>query len=193
MRLSTKNISILPCGHAMHFECLVQVETHGDEKGNVTCPTCRMSIHRNLEHEEFMASMIRSTPMPEELRHVRVEIVCNDCLKHSVEPFHFYGAICSNEECRSLNTSSVRTITDPNEVVQLPPWNVANRARLSRAPALRPSGGGGDAGSGAADAAGGADAPSAAVGAGAATADRMEVDRGAAGRQQQPQQEQRAS
>jgi len=121
MRLSTKNISILPCGHALHYECRMQLERHGDEKGNVTCPTCRRSIRRDRDHEDFMVHMIRNTPMPDELRHIRVVIVCNDCLTRSVEPYHFYGAVCANEACRSVNTSSLRTIADANEVVEMPP------------------------------------------------------------------------
>ena len=106
MKLSTKSIMMLPCGHAMHDECRLQLMMTQEIP---MCPTCRKSIVRDADHEHMLADLIRQTPMPAELNSVRAVILCNDCGARSTVPYHFYGNICANEQCGSANTTVLRT------------------------------------------------------------------------------------
>ena len=43
--------------------------------------------------------------MPPEYRNKKMVVICNDCLKKSVVPFHIIGGKCKG--CRSYNTARV--------------------------------------------------------------------------------------
>lgn len=94
---TTKEVSVLPCGHAMHLECAKQMEQHY----RYACPiclksTCDMSnVWRKFDEE------VASTPLPEECQRM-VRILCNDCEATSEVQYHVLAHKCPN--CCSYNT-----------------------------------------------------------------------------------------
>ncbi|CAN4117148.1 unnamed protein product [Withania somnifera] len=85
---TTKNISVLPCGHTMHLECVRQMEGHLQ----YSCPLCSRSycdmsrVWERLDQE--------------------VWILCNDCTQTSEVNFHMVGHKCPS--CKSYNTKKTR-------------------------------------------------------------------------------------
>ncbi|KAI3511840.1 hypothetical protein L1887_19000 [Cichorium endivia] len=103
-----KDLTILPCGHTMHLDCLKEMEKHN----RFSCPVCSKSIcdlsdvWKKLDHE------VEATPMPQTYRNKMVWILCNDCEKISSVQFHIVGHKC--EKCNSYNTRQIRR--DPSSL-----------------------------------------------------------------------------
>ncbi|KAD5803417.1 hypothetical protein R6Q59_024382 [Mikania micrantha] len=97
-----KDLTILPCGHTMHLDCLKEMKQHH----RYSCPVCSKSIcdlsdvWKKLDHE------VEVTPMPQSYLNKMVWILCNDCEKISRVQFHIVGHKC--EKCRSYNTRQIR-------------------------------------------------------------------------------------
>ena len=57
---------------------------------------------------KHIKEVIKKNPMPEEYKHLKVEIFCNDCNKKSIVSKHFMGNEC--EHCNSFNTNILKDI-----------------------------------------------------------------------------------
>mmetsp|Transcript_7036 Transcript_7036/g.25464 ORF Transcript_7036/g.25464 Transcript_7036/m.25464 type:complete len:90 (+) Transcript_7036:829-1098(+) len=67
------------------------------------CPTCSKSVGDLSSLWEHIDREVAMTPMPEEYRDTKVEIVCNDCNRESSDvAFHVLALKCSH--CGSYNT-----------------------------------------------------------------------------------------
>jgi len=69
------------------------------------CPICRKSIVDPKQIESYMDFEVANTPMPEEYKDIKINIICNDCHAKSVVPFNIVGSKC--QTCRSYNTSRI--------------------------------------------------------------------------------------
>ncbi|TNV76650.1 hypothetical protein FGO68_gene5314 [Halteria grandinella] len=87
----------LPCGHSMHKECFKDLSKH-----KYQCPLCFRSFCDMRMNDKALEREIESTPMPEEFRSKKVQILCNDCQERSQVFFHILGAKCQG--CNSYNT-----------------------------------------------------------------------------------------
>ncbi|MCD9644419.1 E3 ubiquitin-protein ligase RZFP34 [Datura stramonium] len=99
---TTRNISILPCGHTMHQECALLMEGHS----KYSCPLCSRSVCDMSLAWENLDQEVASTPMPEMYQNKMVWILCNDCLETSEVNFHVLGLKCPT--CKSYNTRKIR-------------------------------------------------------------------------------------
>lgn len=54
----------------------------------------------------YQDEVIQQTPMPEEYKDTKMTVLCNDCLKESIVPFHIAGAKC--KKCGSYNTTRTK-------------------------------------------------------------------------------------
>ena len=100
---STNSISILRCGHCIHVECLQEYTKH-----NYNCPICKKSLNDLTNYWKHVKEVIKKNPMPEEYKHLKVNIFCNDCNKKSIVSKHFMGNEC--EHCNSFNTNILKDI-----------------------------------------------------------------------------------
>jgi len=57
---------------------------------------------------EHYDNEIQMTPMPQEYKDYEAEILCKDCQKYSLVPYHVIGLKCSS--CGSYNTTRIKTI-----------------------------------------------------------------------------------
>jgi RING finger and CHY zinc finger domain-containing protein 1 len=96
---STKGISFLPCHHAIHSSCFQEMIKNKSFK----CPLCN-KLMLELDNE-LLDLEIQNTPMPDEYKDLKVNILCNECQCKSECLFHIYGFKCSN--CKSYNTSRI--------------------------------------------------------------------------------------
>nr|XP_043610719.1 E3 ubiquitin-protein ligase RZFP34 isoform X2 [Erigeron canadensis] len=97
-----KDLTILPCGHAMHLDCRAEMEKHN----RFSCPVCSKSIRDLSDMWEKLDLEVGATPMPENYHNKMVWILCNDCEKISNVQFHIVGQKCL--ECNSYNTRQIR-------------------------------------------------------------------------------------
>lgn len=97
---SVMDIAVLPCGHTMHQACLRQMNRHSQ----FCCPICSKSTQDMSMYWERLDEEVFLTPMPEEYRHKKVWILCNDCGTTSDVNYHVIGQKCP--ECGSYNTRS---------------------------------------------------------------------------------------
>jgi len=105
LHASREPLQFLPCGHTMHGTCL----TSFVKAGQHTCPLCKKTIlgHEFQQHIiEQLDLEISLTPMPEEYRHKRVRVLCNDCGQESDTAFHIFGLKCM-AGCGSYNTAKI--------------------------------------------------------------------------------------
>lgn len=90
---------VMPCGHYLHKRCYKDLLS----SGHFACPLCGKSA-ANLESEyRILDAEIARTPMPEDLRDLKVNVLCKDCQAKSEVAFHFYGLKCA--ACGSYNTA----------------------------------------------------------------------------------------
>ncbi|OIT01388.1 PREDICTED: E3 ubiquitin-protein ligase MIEL1-like [Nicotiana attenuata] len=99
---TTKNITVLPCGHTMHLECVMQMERHFQ----YSCPVCSRSYCDMSRAWEKLDEEVASTPMPEMYQNKMVWILCNDCAETSEVNFHIVAHKCPC--CKSYNTRQTR-------------------------------------------------------------------------------------
>lgn len=72
------------CGHLLHRTCFEELL----HSGHYACPTCQVSLLDMTDLWRFLDMEVSSTPMPEEYRDYKVDILCKDC--HEVkEAFYF--------------------------------------------------------------------------------------------------------
>lgn len=94
---SVSGVFVMPCGHAIHTNCLSEMRNHL----RFSCPLCSKTITDLSKFWESYDIEIAATPMPPHLNKM-VRILCNDCSSISEVQFHFVGHKCSN--CKSYNT-----------------------------------------------------------------------------------------
>ncbi|KAG7010663.1 E3 ubiquitin-protein ligase RZFP34 [Cucurbita argyrosperma subsp. argyrosperma] len=95
---TTKDISVLPCGHTMHLKCAKEMESHFQ----YSCPVCSKSICDMSRLWAKLDTVIASTPMPDMYKNKKVWILCNDCGAEGEVQFHVIAHKCL--DCKSYNT-----------------------------------------------------------------------------------------
>ncbi|KAG6766523.1 hypothetical protein POTOM_030609 [Populus tomentosa] len=101
---SLKETTVMKCGHTMHGECYDEMI----KRDKYCCPICSKSIIDMSKTWKRIDEEIEATVMPEDYRHRKVWILCNDCNDTTEVYFHIIGQKCSH--CKSYNT---RTIAPP--------------------------------------------------------------------------------
>ncbi|KAL6842331.1 hypothetical protein ACP4OV_027758 [Aristida adscensionis] len=104
---STKDISVLLCGHTIHMECANELRAHY----LFVCPVCSKTCCDMTLAWQMLDEEIAMTPMPLDYQSKMVRILCNDCNTRSSVPFHLLGHKCPG--CSSYNTRE--TMTGPPE------------------------------------------------------------------------------
>ncbi|VFQ75035.1 unnamed protein product [Cuscuta campestris] len=99
---TTKDITVLPCGHTMHLDCVMQMEKHFQ----YSCPVCSKSYCDMSRVWEKLDEEVASTPMPEMYQNKKVWILCNDCGERCMVNFHIVAHKCP--KCKSYNTRQTR-------------------------------------------------------------------------------------
>lgn len=97
-----RDITVLPCGHTIHLECLKEMEQHY----RYSCPVCSKSICDLTRLWKKLDQEIAATPMPETYQNKMVWILCNDCGANSHVQFHIVAHKCFG--CNSYNTRQTR-------------------------------------------------------------------------------------
>jgi Zinc-ribbon/Ring finger domain len=93
-------IRFLPCGHAIHWHCHA---SHA--KTSYQCPICLKSTMDMSAHFQRIETLLKEQPMPPEYAHLSSSVLCNDCERKSIVPFHFLYHQCSH--CKSFNTKVI--------------------------------------------------------------------------------------
>ncbi|TYJ02528.1 hypothetical protein E1A91_A13G235800v1 [Gossypium mustelinum] len=99
---SRQDVTILPCGHTIHTNCLKEMRDHFQ----YACPLCSKSVCDMSKVWEKFDEEIAAAPMPEEYHNKIVSILCNDCGTKSLVRFHVLAQKCPN--CKSYNTRQTR-------------------------------------------------------------------------------------
>lgn len=99
---STKEISVLQCGHTIHFDCVKEMNNHFQ----FACPVCSKSVCDMSTVWAQLDQEVASTPMPEMYQNKMVWILCNDCGIQSEVHFHIIAHKCP--DCKSYNTRQTR-------------------------------------------------------------------------------------
>nr|CAB3499486.1 unnamed protein product [Digitaria exilis] len=99
---STKDISVLQCGHTIHLECMNEMRAHH----HFSCPVCSRSACDMTDTWRKLDEEVAATPMPEIYQKKMVWILCNDCSATSSVQFHVLGQKCPG--CNSYNTRETR-------------------------------------------------------------------------------------
>ncbi|XP_067001740.1 RING finger and CHY zinc finger domain-containing protein 1 [Anabrus simplex] len=108
--IHTSRISchIPECGHLLHRPCFEQLL----QAGHYACPTCQTSLLDMSQLWDYLDNEIAMTPMPEEYRDFKAEILCKDCHTESVVKFHVVGLKCLS--CGSYNTCRIKGSPKPS-------------------------------------------------------------------------------
>ncbi|XP_027345850.1 E3 ubiquitin-protein ligase RZFP34 isoform X2 [Abrus precatorius] len=101
---TVRDITVLPCGHTIHLECVEEMERHH----RYSCPVCSKSICDMSSLWKKLDEVIASTPMPETYKNKMVWILCNDCGVNSHVQFHIVAHKCLS--CNSYNTRQIQGI-----------------------------------------------------------------------------------
>ncbi|KAG8500974.1 hypothetical protein CXB51_003072 [Gossypium anomalum] len=111
---TTKEITVLPCGHTIHLECVREMERHSQ----YSCPVCSKSFCDMTRVWERLDREVASTGMPQIYQNRRVWILCNDCGENSEVNFHFVAHKCPI--CSSYNTKLTRgrIVTGSSEIMK---------------------------------------------------------------------------
>lgn len=96
------------CGHLLHRTCFEELL----HSGHYACPTCQVSLLDMTDLWRFLDMEVSLTPMPEEYRDYKVDILCKDCHEESTVKFHVVGLKCLN--CGSYNTCRVKGSPSPD-------------------------------------------------------------------------------
>uniref|UniRef100_A0A0D9XKA6 CHY-type domain-containing protein n=1 Tax=Leersia perrieri TaxID=77586 RepID=A0A0D9XKA6_9ORYZ len=99
---STKDISVLQCGHTIHLECLNEMRAHH----HFACPVCSRSACDMSDAWKKLDEEVAATPMPEFYQKKMIWILCNDCGVTSNVNFHVLAQKCPG--CSSYNTRETR-------------------------------------------------------------------------------------
>ncbi|PWZ56429.1 E3 ubiquitin-protein ligase MIEL1 [Zea mays] len=101
---STKDISVLQCGHTIHLECMNEMRAHH----HFSCPVCSRSACDMSATWRKLDEEVAATPMPDIYQKHMVWILCNDCSATSSVRFHVLGHKCP--ACSSYNTRETRAV-----------------------------------------------------------------------------------
>ncbi|KAI5425786.1 E3 ubiquitin-protein ligase RZFP34, variant 3 [Lathyrus oleraceus] len=100
---TTKDITVLPCGHTIHLGCVREMQQHFQ----YSCPVCSKSFCDMSRVWEKMDEEVASTPMPEMYQNKKVWILCNDCGETSEVRYHIVAHKCLR--CKSYNTRKTQS------------------------------------------------------------------------------------
>eukprot|EP01104_Vermistella_antarctica_P008399 TRINITY_DN2095_c0_g1_i1.p1 TRINITY_DN2095_c0_g1~~TRINITY_DN2095_c0_g1_i1.p1 ORF type:complete len:381 (+),score=76.29 TRINITY_DN2095_c0_g1_i1:72-1214(+) len=98
---STKSMTGLKCGHAIHVECFQELRRNSA----IVCPVCNKSLYGAEDMtaaNEAMDNYLCTLQMPEEFKDTEANILCNDCLEKTTVPYHYVAHKCL--KCLSYNT-----------------------------------------------------------------------------------------
>eukprot|EP00917_Polyrhabdina_sp_WS-2016_P023382 GHVP01050709.1.p1 GENE.GHVP01050709.1~~GHVP01050709.1.p1 ORF type:complete len:327 (+),score=28.35 GHVP01050709.1:70-1050(+) len=113
---STRPITLLKCGHPLHFECFIH---YG--KRSFQCPVCSKAIFDMQTYYDRLDVMMSEMEMPTEYQKTVSLIYCNDCERKCTVPYHFIYHKC--RFCFSYNTvimSTKRSDDDRSTVIEDP-------------------------------------------------------------------------
>ncbi|XP_022979906.1 E3 ubiquitin-protein ligase MIEL1-like [Cucurbita pepo subsp. pepo] len=96
-----KDVAVMKCGHTMHRECYFEMI----KRDKYCCPICSKSVTDMSKAWKQLDEEIEATVMPEEYRHKKVWILCNDCNDTTEVYFHIIGQKCCH--CQSYNTRAI--------------------------------------------------------------------------------------
>ncbi|XP_058224203.1 E3 ubiquitin-protein ligase RZFP34-like [Rhododendron vialii] len=111
-----KEVTVLPCGHTIHLECVKEMELHF----RYSCPVCSKSICDMSSVWEKLDHEIAATPMPQFYKNKLVRILCNDCGETSEVHFHVVAHKC--QKCKSYNTRQIQggsTTSCPSRIAEI--------------------------------------------------------------------------
>ncbi|KAK6924931.1 Zinc finger, CHY-type [Dillenia turbinata] len=94
---STSPVKALPCGHLMHSMCFQEYTCT-----SYTCPVCSKSLGDMQVYFGMLDALLADEKMPDEFSGQTQVILCNDCEKRGVAPFHWIYHKCPL--CGSYNT-----------------------------------------------------------------------------------------
>lgn len=98
-------IIFMPCGHGIHFLC------HRDHlQSSYQCPICLKSVTDMSHFFNQIDMMLANHQMPPEYNQIKSLVLCNDCEKKSIAPFHFVYHKCNF--CKSYNTKLMKTFNE---------------------------------------------------------------------------------
>lgn len=100
---TTEPIHFMKCGHAIHFWCFQDYT-----KNSYQCPICLKSVLDTTYLFKCIEDVLATQQMPEEYANKQSLVLCNDCEKKSMAPFHFIYHRCAH--CRSFNTKALGTV-----------------------------------------------------------------------------------
>lgn len=101
MQTSALAIIFMPCGHAIHMECY-----RNHIENSYQCPICLKSVLNMTEHFKQLDEALALQELPDDFKNKKNNILCNDCERRSVAPFHFIYHKCS--WCCSYNTKVIQ-------------------------------------------------------------------------------------
>ncbi|BFY99400.1 hypothetical protein BsWGS_02440 [Bradybaena similaris] len=99
LHTSRSGMQVLRCGHMMHQECLKACYN----KGLYQCPLCKESVLDMSDVWKHMDEACASVEIPEELKSIKLNILCQDCHKLCEQLFNTEGLKCIH--CGSYNTT----------------------------------------------------------------------------------------
>ncbi|TXG58430.1 hypothetical protein EZV62_016259 [Acer yangbiense] len=99
---TTKDVTVLRCGHTIHLECVKEMERHY----KYSCPVCSKSCCDMSRVWEKLDREVASTPMPQMYLNKMVWILCNDCGESSEVNYHILAHKC--KKCNSYNSRQTR-------------------------------------------------------------------------------------
>jgi hypothetical protein len=100
-------VTFMKCGHPIHRPCLdkyIQKPVSNIPR----CPICKKSIIENPLFNQRIEEWLLLNKMPTEYENYGAEILCCECLQHSVVKYHFVYMRCLKEGCESFNTDLVK-------------------------------------------------------------------------------------
>lgn len=100
---SVSPVSVLPCGHTLHFACAEQLVAHAQ----YCCPLCSRSMCDMRAAWAQRDAEVAATPMPEPYRSAIVRVLCADCGAKTHVAYHVLGLKCGNGVCGGYNTRRV--------------------------------------------------------------------------------------
>ncbi|KAL7090978.1 hypothetical protein ACP275_12G076700 [Erythranthe tilingii] len=104
---SSTAVRALPCGHYMHSACFQAYAcTH------YICPICSKSMGDMSVYFGMLDALMASEVLPEEYRDRCQDILCNDCDRKGIAPFHWLYHKCGL--CGSYNTRVIKVDRDHN-------------------------------------------------------------------------------
>ncbi|XP_048330069.2 zinc finger protein BRUTUS-like At1g18910 isoform X1 [Ziziphus jujuba] len=94
---SSSPVKALPCGHLMHSACFQDYTCI-----SYTCPICGKSLGDMKVYFKMLDALLAEEKIPDEYAGQTKVILCHDCEKRGVSPFHWLYHKCPS--CGSYNT-----------------------------------------------------------------------------------------